>query len=323
MDFLSNTLGVTVEYKEWNENKAIPFFIVDNYNFKVATIDGLETLFIYLKNDIESMVELKKHISLIGKNITIPPVLVMKRCTSRQRSLLIRERIAFIIEKQQIYLPFLAIFLQEKFSKQNKKHLRLFPSTQAVLFYYIYSKKKGLLMAELSKKLPYSPMSISRAIKQLEDLSLIYTYKKGLNKIISSEFMGEELYREAEAFLISPIDRIVYVKKHLLNDNYLISSYTALSKRSELAHPRSTIFAVLKSDIIDYEIEYSNETSEVEVEAWLYSPKLFGPSEYVDVLSLHQALKNDTDERVQSEVENMMRDFWKEYQEEANDKRFG
>lgn len=312
MDYLTNTLGVKLEYSDWEASKTVPFFISDCYTFKIVTIEGVKALFMYVKNEIDSIPSLKKHIVFISKDINIPLVLVLNHCSRRQREVLIRERLAFIVENKQIYLPFLAIVLQEKFSNTHRKVTKLTPSAQVVLFSYLYSKQKNLSMKELSKKLPYSAMSISRAIKQLADLSLISTYKIDQNKMITSKQNGKAIYKAAQKYLISPISTVHYIKKDTLTADYLVSGYSALSKLSNLNPPKVSCYAINKSNHINLMDVLSDETSEVKIETWVYKPKLLSTSECVDVLSLHQALKRDPDERVQIEVENMIHKFWEE-----------
>ena len=43
-----------------------------------------------------------------------PVVLVLEQITARQKEYLLREKIAFIVDGKQIYLPFMAAYLQER-----------------------------------------------------------------------------------------------------------------------------------------------------------------------------------------------------------------
>ena len=43
-----------------------------------------------------------------------PVILVLEQITARQKEYLLREKIAFIVDGKQIYLPFMAAYLQER-----------------------------------------------------------------------------------------------------------------------------------------------------------------------------------------------------------------
>ena len=73
--------------------------------------DEQKTVFLYPKTELEQIKVLKKHIARIQKNENLPVVLVLKELSYRQKEYLIREKIPFIVEGKQIYLPFMAVYL--------------------------------------------------------------------------------------------------------------------------------------------------------------------------------------------------------------------
>ena len=60
-------------------------------------------------------------------------------------------------------------------------------STQQLFLFYLYSKKKRLYISEAGKVLPFTAMTLTRAVKQLEATDLFLVAKDGVNKFIESK----------------------------------------------------------------------------------------------------------------------------------------
>ena len=80
----------------------------------MTIMNGKRVIFLYPKVKLEQIEVLKKHIIWIEKNEDLPVVIVLKELCYRRKEYLIREKIPFIVEGKQIYLPFMAIYLQER-----------------------------------------------------------------------------------------------------------------------------------------------------------------------------------------------------------------
>ena len=53
-----------------------------------------------------------------------------------------REKIAFIVDGKQIYLPFMAAYLQERCDAEKSDREEILPSAQMLLLYFIYEGAK-------------------------------------------------------------------------------------------------------------------------------------------------------------------------------------
>ena len=313
MQYLIDTLGIKIEYENLNNMNNFPYLLTDRYDFKLVRMEGIKTVFMYVKRDMDTISSIKKHILKVKQKIGLPVVLILKSCLPRQRKSLIDARISFVVEGKQIYLPFMGAVLQEKYQTEKINTSFLSPSAQALLFYYIYSKEKEMYMNFVARSFDLSAMTISRAIKQLESLGLFRTYKNGVNKIFTSNYSGPELYDKAKKYLQSPIKKKVYVDKIDIDEDMLYAGYSALSEYSMLSVPRMTIYAADKIDIESYETYLNDTENQVEIEIWRYNPRILADSDCVDILSLYQSLKDDADDRVQGEIKNMFKKFWEDY----------
>ena len=110
MEYLNKVLGIKVTYEDV-EFKHLPNFIVMRYRLQMASMNGKKAIFLYPKTELEQIGVLKKHVAWIQKNENLPVVLVLKEIISRQKEYLLREKIPFVVEGRQMYLPFMALYL--------------------------------------------------------------------------------------------------------------------------------------------------------------------------------------------------------------------
>ena len=118
MEYLDKVLGVKVTYEDV-EFKHLPNFIATRYRLQMVSMNEQKMIFLYPKTELEQIEVLKKHIARIQKNENLPVVLVLRELSFRQKEYLIREKIPFIVDGKQIYLPFMAVYLQERCSAEK------------------------------------------------------------------------------------------------------------------------------------------------------------------------------------------------------------
>ena len=192
MEYLKRVLGIEVLY----ENKALehlPNFISTRYDSQKVSLSGQKAVFLYPKTELEQVETLKKHLERVKKVADCPVILVLDQITARQKEYLLREKIAFIVDGKQIYLPFMAAYLQERCDAEKSDREEILPSAQMLLLYYIYEGAKELSTSQAAKDLDLTPTSISRASKQLEGMGFLRSRKNGVQKILLSENSAKEV----------------------------------------------------------------------------------------------------------------------------------
>ena len=129
MEYLKRVLGIEVLY----ENKALehlPNFISTRYDSQKVSLSGQKAVFLYPKTELEQVETLKKHLERVKKVADCPVILVLEQITARQKEYLLREKIAFIVDGKQIYLPFMAAYLQERCDAEKSDREEILPSAQ-------------------------------------------------------------------------------------------------------------------------------------------------------------------------------------------------
>lgn len=313
MEYLNHVLGIRVVYKD-DTPKSVPNFIHARYRIQKVTLDGKEAVFLYPKTELDAVNAIKKHISRVQRTEGVPAILVLEQLTYRQKEYLLRDHIPFIVDGKQIYLPFLAIYLQERGDAEKQETEVMLPSAQLLLLYYIYHSCGELPLSEASQKLEFTPTSISRASRQLEEMGLIGTIKRGVQKVIVSGKTPEALFSAAKNYLCNPVKRTIYVPKAEIKENLFMSGYSALSEYSMLNPSAVSCFAA--DSITAWKTVASrrlhNSDEQCAVELWRYDPKKLAEGECVDRLSLALALREDRDERIEEAVEEMLAQVWRD-----------
>ena len=196
MEYLDKVLGVKVTYEDV-EFKHLPDFIATRYRLQMVSMNEQKMIFLYPKTELEQIKVLKKHIARIQNNENLPIVLVLKELSFRQKEYLIREKIPFVVDGKQIYLPFMAVYLQERCSAEKMPREEILPSAQMLLLHFIYGGAQELSTSQAAKDLELTPTSISRASRQLEEMGLLHIRKVGVQRILYSEDSPKILFQKA------------------------------------------------------------------------------------------------------------------------------
>lgn len=312
MDYLDKVLGIKVIYKDV-EFKHLPNFIVTRYRLQLVSMNEQKIIFLYPKTELEQIEVLKKHIARIQKNENLPVVLVLKELSFRQREYLIREKIPFVADGKQIYLPFMAVYLQERCSAEKIPREEILPSAQMLLLHFVYGGAQELSTSQAAKDLELTPTSISRASRQLEEMGLLHIRKVGVQRIMQSEESPKTLFQKAGDKLLNPIKRTVYIPKKYVGTDLLESGYSALAEYSMLNEPNVRSYAAERiSQWKDFTTNsLQNSKVQVAVEMWRYNPRKLSTRNTVDELSLALTLREDADERVEEAVEEMLHSLWR------------
>lgn len=312
MEYLNKVLGIEVVYMN-GKFEHLPNFIVTRYRLQRVSMNGQGVIFLYPKTELEQVEVLKKQIARIQKNENLPVVLVLNELSFRQKEYLIREKIPFIVEGRQIYLPFMALYLQERCNAEKKPWEEILPSAQMLLLHFIYGGAQELSTSQAAKDLELTPTSISRASRQLEEMGLLHIRKAGVQRILYSEDSPKMLFQKTGDTLLNPVKRTVYIPKELVGTDLLESGYSALAEYSMLNAPNVRCYAAERisqwKDVMTNSLQ--NSQVQVAVEMWRYNPRKLSMRNAVDELSLALALREDADERVEEAVEEMLNELWR------------
>ncbi len=172
---------------------------------------------------------------------------------------------------------------------------------------YLYCGKKRYI-SETTKTLPFTAMTLTRAVKQLEGTDLFLVTKNGVNKIIESRYPRAELFKKAQQYLQTPVRRAGYIDQSHRSSDMVYAGETALAEKSMLNPSRVITYAVSEKDF-DKKLlneELIDPEKQVRLELWAYSPKMFSDNQTADSLSVALSFADHPDERIAEAVEEML-----------------
>lgn len=302
MDLLESTFGVQVQYEKWEKQSALPLYISANYEFQTAFLNGYKCIMLTPKTELVTLPALKKQIKKIQELDNVPVVLSLQSISFYRKKNMIENKIPFITSKQ-VYLPFIgALLTNEKDEPKEIKKL-MFSSQQLVLL-YLYSNQQKLYISEATKKLPYTAMTLSRAVNQLESLNLFDITKDGVNRVIESKYSKKELFKKIKKYLSTPVRISGYIEKTKMTYDMVIAGETALARKTMLNPSRIETYAVY-SKVFDKKLlmsELIDPKNQVRIEVWEYDPKQFSKDDMADVLSIALSFIDKEDERIEEAV---------------------
>jgi DNA-binding MarR family transcriptional regulator len=313
--YIAETLGIKVVADDapWAGESKLQYFLTDAYEFTLVTLGEVRCLFAKPKGELAAVSSVKKHFGIIAEHADVPLVLDSPAINAKQRKALIAARIPFVVEGNQLYLPFLGAALSERYVNRPQNSDTLSPTAQLVLFRYLYQNEREMYISGLAEFFGVSAMQITRAVKQLAALGLIATRKDGVQIVIAGTDSGFALFGKAKPHLLNPVRKRFYVDNGALPPNLPLAGETALGEYTMLAPPQITVYAYdgKVGDLPGTDTLVDRETQS-QVEVWRYSPTVLSRKDGVaDQLSLWAAITSGGDPRLEMAKDELIEGIWR------------
>ena len=241
-----------------------------------------------------------------------PCVMMFNQLAAYERNRYIEQGVYFVVSGKYVYLPFLIV--NAKDSRPINKE-RMQPAAQYLLLYHLQIQRlEGCTLTDIEGLIPYNYQTISRAVRQLEAMKLIYVkIAEGRMKSIFFTKEGYSLWEEAAPLMQNPIKSVWYTDTETAHGTE--GGINALSHYSSINPERMQTKVLSDSEFKKAtknrklpELNTMDGTTRIEV--WKYPPVIQHEDNYVDKLSLALSLKEDNDPRVEKEVELMINGIW-------------
>jgi len=229
-----------------------------------------------------------------------------------ERNRMLSRGVYFIVSDKYAFLPFLIINAR---TAEISEKSSLTPVAQYILFYHLQIMSlDGKTYKYIEQFVPYKYITISRALKVLEQFSLC-ELKRDIGGSITVHFIADSkaLWEKAQPYLINPVKEVWYCDDIRTDNELCVCSYNALAQYSSLNPDHTLMFALekepfkeMKSSNLLYGLNKMD--GHIKIEVWEYPP--IGLKKVVDKLSLYMTLKNDSDARVENELEIMINELW-------------
>ncbi len=304
---LTKVFGISIKYETWNHRDSLPIYIAGSYDFRTAHIGNKRCIMLTPIEELATLPSLKKQIEKIQQIDNVPVIFELAKISNYRRNSLIENNIPFITDKQ-VFLPFIGAMLTDE-KESPKLQEKFVYSTQQLFLFYLYSEKKRLYISEAGKSLPFTAMTLTRAVRQLEATDLFFVAKDGVRKFIEAKYNRYELFEKAKEYLSSPIRKAGYIDKTQVTENMVFAGETALSEKTMLNPSRIITYATSETDFDKSLLteDLIDPDKQIRLELWAYKPTQFSEDKIVDDISLILSLGNTSDERIEEAIDNLQR----------------
>ena len=307
LNYISEVLNINCSQIDMHLEKIILPLYLDLYEVQSISLDGVKVLFITPRETLSNVKALKKHLEKLQTLSDCFVSLLLNDISEKRKKSFLENHIPFVVTNNQIYLPFMAIYLQEKTKTKIEAISQLTPAAQLVFINFFKQNSRELAVASLAKKLQFSEMTTTRALRQLVATGL-FEIKKGSitnsNLLVTKIKDKKELFNKIEPYLINPVKNFFYIEKEELKNKELMPSGTtylsmfSMLGREELEtwafYGKSTDFKTATNELTDI-------SKQAKIEIWKYNPKLVCLEGTNDSISVYLSLKNSTDARISKE----------------------
>ena len=148
--YLKENIDEQLTIEVWGKKNQLPIFLREIYNFHEITILGTTCILMEILNENPAIDQIQKHIKQIVNLTNHKIVLFYKNLTRYRRKSLIKNRIAFIIEDGQMYLPFLGVDLKKVQEHSEDEIKALTTPAQIAYLYFLYNKEDTVNTSEFT-----------------------------------------------------------------------------------------------------------------------------------------------------------------------------
>ena len=319
IQYLSDLIGESVKVSP--DDKAaerLPVFVGSAYAVLHGRVLDQAVRFLVPKRPGRpSLPDVLRDHAATAKNLDDEVVLVLPEAPAYVMKRLMRERIPFIVPGRQTYLPRYVVALRTP-SPENEPHADgddlLSPRTQALLLYHIEKKALfGHSQIEVSRLLGWTPMTVSRCVRELQRKGLCQALVGGRSSIVLLDG-GRDLWERASPRLSSPVmaRRFAGVLVRGTKEGLCAAGVTALSRYTTIGEDPAPSLAVhhrLVRDMVQRKVlrilPYRDDGC-VALELWRYNPVPLSEDGVVDRLSLYLSLKSNPDERIEGSLRDLL-----------------
>lgn len=332
-----NGIGLeTGNPRPWPDESSVPYFLRDAFELELVEIMGRTVLLAIADDQRHTPAVLESLTNRLQSASNAEVVYTTAGLTATDRKRLIERGISFLVPDFQLFLPARGVVdLRENYQAEQPAVVQhLSPSTQAMLLAALLRPSecgrtgdadplmypgwtREWVPAEVARSLGYSPMTATRAVRELVAAGIVEQFKpKRGHQVITMVDGHRASWERALPLLRSPVMRTVWVRDALWVRDLLamrrmrVAGESALSKMSDLAEPRTKVVAIDSNGWTSANVQRYEKTpagsGEYEVQIWRYDPRIHRKAKTVDPLSLYLSLQDNPDERVQGALEQMM-----------------
>lgn len=317
--YLHEALGADARIRRWSGTQKLPYFLQDTFDLYELHLHDRQILLANgRKERLPALSALRTQLDKLAHIAERPVVFATSALASYERKRLVEQKVPFVVPGNQLYLPDLGIDFREYFRQPQKAVTAFSPATQAIFIAALLRKEweDELKPAELVAELGYTPMTLSRAVRELAGAGLVTASQEGRTRGLRVNHPPAQAWEQAVPFLRSPVRRAIWVEYRGRAKGFqpLLAGLSALAHYSMLAEPEHPVYALGPAEWKTAQEAGVKALPAPQPEAsqwqvWSYTPGLMKRATKVDPLSLTLSLKDERDDRVQQALDELRGQF--------------
>lgn len=276
----------------------LPMIIGGAFELMVTEMYGKQVVFAQNKTGTYSPVQLRKVANLISEKWETNCVFVYEQISGYNQTRMIQQGLNFIVVGKLMYMPELLIDMRPIRNAYDQRQ-KMPPTAQMIVLYHL---ERELIVeqqiSDIADKMRVSYATCNKAISWLRGHGLAHETKDGKWKLISLDANKREVWEKALEYMYSPVEKVLYAAQ----ETGMLSGYNALAHYTHLVRTDERVYAWCGK----IPATFSQEENAVQMQIWRYDPGVLSEDGVVDPLSLYLTLREDEDERVSMEMEEMV-----------------
>ena len=175
------------------------------------------------------------------------------KMSAYMKDTMMKEGIPFIIEKKQMFLPFIGMLSADGEVRRLKPVHVISFLTQKLLLQALYEKWNGMNVTQIAKELSVTKMSVSRCLDEIEYLNVDIIDTSGKTRKVSVGENAQEIWAKIQPVLRNPV-----ITKFQLAEDILLekrAGISALCEYSLLSDNSYPTYAITKKELNDVKIK--------------------------------------------------------------------
>lgn len=246
-EYLEKCFRRTVTIKEYDKMPEIlPLRYADSYRMYTVCVDGIKWMLAQPKQEIR--LNMLRHDWLqMQKAFDLNCAFCFQRLGYYTKETMMNEKIPFVIEYKQVFLPFVGMIFAEKANRSLRPVHEISFLTQKLLLCALYEQWRDMNVTMTAMKLSVTKTSVSRCFDEIEylDIPILCTLGKSRKIEVTDDRKG--LWRK-----ICPILRNPVITRYELAEDRMLSQkagITALCEYSMLADNPYPTYGITKKDL--------------------------------------------------------------------------
>ena len=312
IDYITKGFGEVGGCESIRLPRSMPLVISSGYKFYKCRILGVECVIATaVKGMVHTPRRVQKQLEQVRAELNKPVVFATDGLHPHDKERYVALRIPFVAPGKFAYLPFAGAMQDSTHRDFVLNRDTLSSVAQLVVLAFLEHRLHSpVTVKDAAELLAFSVPAIQNAFRELECFGLGDRVKRSASRALDFVFAdsGRALWDKARVRLISPVRKTVGLPC-VPTQGCVVAGVDALAALGRLNDQPPTVFATAINGFGKSGIEVVSALgAPYRLQLWAYAPQRLG-GDGIDFLSLVLSLADESDDRIQIEIERLMEEF--------------